>query len=58
MKSPLNFMYDENATIYTELLPERAFCVKPRGATVPIGLHLQHQGQMNVSEVLGLLLVW
>lgn len=35
MKSPLNFMYDGNATIYTELLPKRAFCVKPRGEKVP-----------------------
>lgn len=34
MKSPLNFIYDGNTAIYTSLLPECMFCLKPRSETV------------------------
>lgn len=34
MKSPLNFIYDGNTAIYTSLLPECMFCLKPCSETV------------------------
>lgn len=34
MKSPLNFIYDGNTTIYTSLLPECMFCLKPCSETI------------------------